>query len=181
MNKISEQNLVDSLAGLPREREPRQDLWPGIEARLHEKPITAQAANTRNLQRWFGVAAVLAISVISAYQLGLQRGAVLDQESFAAAYATYHLDSLSNEYVGAIREAAALMAQQTDTRMPVETVEEIQTSMKNILETEVMLREAIRAEPDNEYLATLLVRLQSRQLQLIQEIPQIEQQIWRTL
>ena len=181
MNDISEQQLQDSLAGLPREREPRKDLWPGIQARMQVQSATVRATSTGVLQRRFGIAAMLAIALIGGYQAGLQRGAVTNEESLVAAQQSYHLDGLSNEYSGAIREAAALTAQQKDTRMPLESIEGMQTSMKNILQTETMLREAIRAEPDNEYLAMLLVRLQSRQLQLIQEIPQIEQQIWRTL
>jgi len=179
MNDISEQHLVDSLANLPRERTPRNDLWPGIEARLQERPATARAANM--LPRRFAIAAMLVLAVVVGYQVGLQRGVVISEENFAAVGQAYLLDQLSNEYVGAIREAAALTAQQGDTRMPVESVEGMQASMNNIQQTETMLREAIRTEPDNEYLALLLVRLQSRQLQLIQEIPQIEQQIWRTL
>ena len=181
MKRISEEQLNDSLARLPREREPRNELWPGIQARLQDQLDAGQAASPGVFQRRFGIAAMLAIAVIIGYQAGLERGTVMSGKNFAAAQQVYGLEGLSNEYVGAIREAAALTAQQRDTRMPVESIEGMQASMKNILQTEAMLREAIRAEPDNEYLAMLLVRLQSRQLQLIQEIPQIEQQIWRTL
>ena len=181
MNEISDRKLLDSLAGLPREREPHKDLWPGIEARLQEQSVAGQRPDSSRLPRRFAIAAMLAVAVISAYQLGLQRGSVIDQENLLAAYEAYRLEGLSNEYTGAIREAAALTAQQTETRMPAETVAGMQASMNNILETEAMLREALKAEPGNEYLATLLVRLQSRQLELIREIPQIEQQIWRTL
>ena len=179
MKDISEQQLIDSLENLPREREPGKDLWPGIDSRLHESADSSM--RTMRPQKRFAIAAMLAVAVIAGYQVGLQRGAVVNQENMLAAYSAYRLDNMSSEYVGAIREAAALTAQQTETRMPPETVEEMQTSMKNILQTETMLREAIKNEPDNEYLAKLLIRLQARQLQLIQEIPQIEQQIWRTL
>lgn len=180
MKDISEQQLIDSLASLPRQREPRKDLWPGIEARL-QRPAASPLADTGRVQRRFGIAAMLAVALIGGYQAGLQQGAVITEENLASAQQAYRLGGLSNEYVGAIREAAALTAQQKETRMPVESIEGMQTSMKKILQTEAMLREAIRAEPDNEFLALLLVRLQSRQLQLIQQIPKIEQQIWRTL
>lgn len=181
MNKISEQNLADSLARLPRERKPRNDLWQDIEARLQVQDVASHKTRNATLQKRFGIAAMLAIAVISAYQFGLQRGVAVNQTGLAAASAAYRLEMLSHEYIGAIREAAALTAQQSETRMPDETVAGVQTSMKNIIETEAMLRTAIKAEPGNEFLGTLLVRLQSRKLQLIQEIPKIEQQIWRTL
>ncbi len=181
MNKIGEQQLNDSLASLPREREPREDLWPGIEGRLQHQSAAEGTASTGTVQRRFGIAAMLAVAVFGGYQAGLQRGAVDSTEGLAAVNGKYHLNGLSDEYVGAIREAAALTAQQKETRMSSETVEDLQTSMKNILQTEKMLRDAIKAEPDNEYLAMLLIRLQSKQLKLIQDIPQIEQQIWRTL
>ena len=181
MNDINEQQLVDSLAGLPRERSPRSDLWPGIEARLQESVSTNRASSAAGPARWIGIAAMLAIAVITSYQVGLQRGSVITGESLAALQESYRLDGLSNEYIGAIREAAALTAQQTETRMSAETIEGLQTNMKNLLQTETMLRDAIKAEPENEFLTRLLVRLQSQQLKLIQGIPHIEQQIWRTL
>lgn len=181
MNEINEQQLADSLAGLPRERSPRSDLWPGIEARLQESVSSNRSSSAASPARWIGIAAMLAIAVVTSYQVGLQRGSVITGENLAALEKTYHLDGLSNEYIGAIREAAALTAQQTETRMSAETVEDLQTNMKNLLQTETMLREAIKADPENEFLARLLVRLQSQQLKLIQDIPHIEQQIWRTL
>ncbi|MCA9751963.1 MAG: hypothetical protein KC591_07210, partial [Gemmatimonadetes bacterium] len=71
--------LADAIRRLPREVEPARDLWPGIQARLHEESAPARAdgrdpaAGGHGPWRWLAIAAGIAVVAVSlAY--GIRRG-----------------------------------------------------------------------------------------------------------
>ena len=98
---MSDFELRRALKDLPRERDPRADLWPGIAARLGAQQAPAAAPVRRQSPRWLAIAATVAVA-LGATWLGLRTQPAGDAPRAAASdrEGTY-----PGDYMAAFREA----------------------------------------------------------------------------
>lgn len=158
---MSEFELRRALRGLPAEREPAHDLWPGIAARI------AAPRKRRSARRWWPVALAAAASVTLAVLVGLpvlhdRAGAPPNPSALVDAVMPANplqrqVDAMTLEYVAALD---ALGGPQLPPAL-APTLAELDTSATR-------LRAAIREDPDATFLVDQLRRTYTQRLKLTQ-------------
>lgn len=157
-------NWLDrAVAELPREREPAQDLWPGIEARIGARrripPALAAAAAVAALALgvWLALperpAPGLAVPVVKAPDTrptALESAAAVDRayrDALLAAAGDVGMDSL-----------------------PAHARQGVRTELARIDEAQRSIHRALQSDPDSAHLVALLVRTHEKRLDLVQRL-----------
>jgi hypothetical protein len=150
LNDNGEETAPPGLAGLKQDRAPARDLWPGIESRI-------QARRTRALSRplWFAVG--LAASAL------LVLGATVELGGLGGRPAPLHAP---------IEQAAATAPGRVPTLLPAvahlhpETRALVKANLKIVSGAEAQIEKALAADPDGEYLKSLLASARQQKQQL---------------
>jgi len=163
---MSEFELRRRLKELPREREPRVDLWPGIAARLGAQPVAAPVAARPRPMRFAALAAMLAVAVIGGW-LGLAlRGpdtampAGRDGSDWPLAQA----DAMAESYRGAF--AASLGGDQRVALARYVASPDVVAAERELDVAQRQLELALRADPESMYLLDLLRQTHAQRARL---------------
>lgn len=145
------------LAQLPAEREPGNELWPGIAAR-----IAAQSVDRKRRPRpwhWLALAAsaVLAAVLVVAPQRGGDPEA--GAPDLAGSLLLLEAEALAAEYEGALREFG-----------PLDLPPELRGVVEELDRDLAALHAAIRAEPEAGFLLDHLRRAYAQRLRLSQRL-----------
>jgi hypothetical protein len=164
---MSEFELRRRLKDLPREREPRVDLWPGIAARLGAQPVAAPAVRPR-FARMAGLAAALAVAVTGTW-LGLaMRGddaAVVQQPARdASSWPLAQADAMAESYRGAF--AASLGGDQRAALARYVASPDVLAAELELDAAQRQIEAALRADPESVYLLDLLRQTHSQRARL---------------
>lgn len=146
---MSETELRWQLRHLPREIDPRHDLWPGIAARL------SSAAPVRRRAPWplgLAIAASLGLAVGIAWQLGRQP--LPDPQ----------VELVQREADALTREYQAALGQFDGAPLPAP----IQPALATLDRSAAEIRQALDSDPGARYLLDQLRRTYSRRLSLTQ-------------
>jgi len=162
---MSEFELRRRLKELPREREPRVDLWPGIAARLGAQPVAAPAARPRQ-PRFVALAAALAVAVIGGW-LGLaMRGpdASAPAGRDASGWPMAQADAMAESYRGAF--AASLGGDQRVALARYVASPDVVAAERELDVAQRQLELALRADPESMYLLDLLRQTHAQRARL---------------
>lgn len=166
----NDERLLWQLRALRREQLPANDLWPGIAARLAQKPASAAGGNVVPLRRrriarlapW-ALAASLALAVGVAWQQRPE--AIVPQPSAitvmrAPGQAPIHreAEAMTREYAAALRE---LQAAGRPAGEVGNTLRQLDRSAKQI-------RTALQRDPDARFLLERLRHTYEKRLELTQ-------------
>lgn len=163
MNTTPDTKLDAELGKLARDLEPARDLWPGIAARIGERPANAWPHIATNLA---AAAAVVVVAVIIALTV-VPGGTPSPGAPPLTAATTSSVTGTS----GAQSDPRALFMAQLarDTRMPANArsalLENLQLLGEDISRTET----AVKKYPDDVNLRTLLFNLYQQQARLLDE------------
>lgn len=156
MNKFErdgEEPSIPGLSGLRRDHAPERELWTGIDSRIRAQRIRRQRAPW---QAAVGIAASLLV-VLSA-TIGVQRLGARHEPLHSAG---------SDMPLPAVPRDALLLP--TTARMHPETRALVKANLKIVDSAENQLKRALAADPDGEYLKSLLTtaRQQKEQLHVV--------------
>jgi len=187
-SKMSEQELLNRLADLPREISPGRDPWPGISAAIANSPAGSGAVRSRH-NRWYLAAAASVLIVVSA---GLLLKPVYEEHSGATSPSTANkmtlvagnegpygntsiatmLNSVDAEYIAAFREFVS--AGDSRTTLAPQTAEKIELGWADLRMTEQALAAALEQHPDNLFLNERMLELRARQLGFLKQIVSLD-------
>jgi hypothetical protein len=184
MNKnLNEQEMLRRLTALPRGIAPQQDAWPKISARISQTDADTGPVGSRFRRRPLAIAAsfliILAAGVLVErhwfHSAAPFSGKDLAQSS-AYAESESHIARSSNiiemEYQAAVKEFMALNAvPETASGPEPQWIEQGWGTLRKI---ELELSEAIRGEPDNDFLNSRMAALRARQIGLLRQIAAVD-------
>lgn len=166
--------LDEALERLPRDVDPRQDLWPAIEARLEARG----AARSRGW-RWQAAAAVLLVVGSSLLTATLMRrddarvarstaaGPSTAVEARPAAFgAVYAPDP---EYVAARQQLADMLASRID-RLPSSARQKLEANLAEIRRATAEINAALALQPGDPLLEELLVNAYQDELAVLASV-----------
>jgi hypothetical protein len=153
MNKLNhdgEESPPPGLAALKQDRAPARDLWPGIESRI-------RARRSRALSRplWFAVG--LAASALLVLGVTVQLGGLHSRPEPLHA---------SAEQVAATGPTRAASLQPAVAHLHPETRALVKANLKIVSGAEAQIEKALAADPDGEYLKSLLASARQQKQQL---------------
>jgi hypothetical protein len=157
----SDAGAVDATRSLPRALSPREDLWPGIGARLTRR----EPAHRRRVAvpRWMLAAAAALLVAVSSGATAL----LLKREPVRlSAGPSDRLASLEAEYTSATRELAGAL-ERARSRLAPETLASIEKSLGLIDAALEESRLALAKDPGNEGLRMLLVAAWRQKVDLL--------------
>lgn len=164
---MSEFELRRRLKELPRERDPRADLWPGIAARLGAQPVAAVATRPR-FARLAGLAAALAVAVTGAWLGFAMRGpadVVARQPArYASSWPLAQADAMAESYRGAF--AASLGGAQRAALARYVASPDVLAAELELDAAQRQLERALRQDPESVYLLDLLRQTHSQRARL---------------
>jgi len=179
---ITETELLDRLAKLPRKIAPASDPWPRIEERILAMPVRSRAA----MSSWISIAAGVAVAFAIGIMLGSNwedsRLVPGDNESQVLADAEAlnrdpalraTLEGTEREYQAAFTEF--IMIGRNDSELSPATLENIETNWQEILEAEAALATALEQYPENSLLNRQMLELRQRQLELLKQLAGLDQ------
>jgi hypothetical protein len=186
--RMSEKELLDRLADLPREKIPGNDQWPGISAGIERSSARLGASGSGT--RWWLQAA--AASVVLALAAGLLLQPLLNDEvpsSELLVSSAPDLDSaveggftdpripglhsmVDAEYVAAFREF--VNAESSPDTLAAQTVEKIEMGWADLRVTEEALTLALEQNPGDLFLNERMLELRARQLGFLKQIVSLE-------
>jgi len=168
--RLDERELESRLRGLPRERQPARDLWPGIEARLAPRSATRPS-------RWRmpAIAAALVTAFLAGIIFERQQPAAPDLQAGPAGLPgmAAALEASEREYQAAFRTFVPVGREQD--LLDAQTVEAIEASWEQFREAEAALLAALADHPGNPFLAERLMGLRARQLDFMQQLYMLDQ------
>jgi hypothetical protein len=172
---MTEKELLDRIAGLPRAFGPERDAWPSIQA--HIERSGAAADRTPRRPRWLASAAVAAgLAVVAAFWVAdrISTRAPSAPQHFAdsAGPATGPLPLSEVEYLAAFREYIGIGSARG--RLSSGTIETIEMGWTDLLQAELALAKAIEADPDNRFLNERLRELRGRQLDFLRQLATLD-------
>jgi hypothetical protein len=189
MNEIrGEQELVGRLRELPREIAPARDAWPAIAARIAGAGTGAGRAGHRWPAWPTAAAAALLLAFAAAALLNSRHGspgpAVPGAPSTVAAEAEAKRDFYAGsalagalEYQAAMREFMVLnTVSPSGGEARPEWIEQGWGALRQV---ELELADALRAEPDNDFLQSRMAALRARQIELLKQIALVDEASWR--
>jgi anti-sigma factor RsiW len=174
--------LVSRAAGLPRERAPDRDLWPGIEAALSDErdgssSRTGNAPGRPGFLRWAGMAAALVLLVAASVGITLlvtERGAgEVVGAPVTDGLAAYRAGE--GEYRRAAAELTALIEQNRD-RLAPETVAVVEENLEIIDAAIAEARAALESDPGNPRLGRLLTAIHRQRVDMLRRTARLSLQ-----
>ena len=180
---MSEKELLNRLAELPREISPGHDPWPQISARIEP----AGAGSSRSVPGW--MLSAVAASFVLVFAAGLLLKPVWDPGSepgqsqpaseLAATTGTEPmraapglLDTIDAEYVAAFREFNNI-GESRDSLAP-QTLEKIEMGWAELQVTETALAAALENNPGDLFLNGRMLELRTRQLSFLKQLITID-------
>ncbi len=153
---MSDFELRRALKDLPRERDPRADLWPGIAARLGAQQAPAAAPVRRQSPRWLAIAATVAVA-LGATWLGLRTQPAGDAPRAArdgSGWSLAQADAMAESYRGAM--AASLGGEHRAEMARFLATPDVVAAERELDAAQRQLQQALRADPNSVYLLDLL-------------------------
>lgn len=163
---MTEQELLEELGRLPRERQPQADLWPGVEARI--RPM--QARSFRRIPT--AIAAAIVGSLVTAFGLSINERMETTAPAFvqtlpATGAGMTYASGVDLEYSGALRDLAGQMQ---SWQRAGQDGSVLMSNLRVLSEASEELRAAIAEDPQSIYLAQLLASTQKKQLSVMREL-----------
>lgn len=163
---MSEFELRRKLRVLAGEREPAQDLWPGIVARL------APAAQRRERAKWPWAAAAALVLALGAGMFGAARLSTPDAEPVRvaaaqrqqAAWPLREALAMDAMYAGALEAAAGGRREAASLRHRASP--DLRAAQREIDAAQDSLERALAQDPESVYLLDLLRQTHERRLEL---------------
>ena len=186
--KMSEKELLNRLADLPREISPGRDPWPEISAAIGTVPAGSGSIK-RRANGWLVAAAA---SVLFALAAGLVLKPMFE-ESAVSTNSTASIDPVTTpiesdvyedvgvvgildivdaEYVAAFREF--MNAGEPNGRLAPQTIEKIEKGWADLRVTEQALVAALDLNPDNLFLNERMLELRARQLGFLKQLVSLD-------
>jgi hypothetical protein len=164
---MTERELLDRIARLPREILPPRDPWLAIAGRLDEPAPPARAWAPGWLPRAVAALAVLAVALGVVFS-GADRRAPASAGPALTLAAPPMIAGSEAEYLAAFREFLPL----GDARdaLSAVTVATIEDSWSAMVRTEEALRVALAASPDDPFLNQRMLELRARQLGFLRQL-----------
>jgi negative regulator of sigma E activity len=176
-------SLLARAEALPEEIAPPRDLWPGIAARLGEKPSVARFPSlVRRPVAWGSLAAaavvVLAVAALLRPSGGPQPGTLATGTPVALKPGT--LDPAEQDYMRATSELMAALSQKREGLAP-ETQKAVAENLRVIDGALRDLRVALQKDPGNQKLNKMLVATHQKKVDMLRfllklNLPQGERQ-----
>lgn len=160
--------LEDRLQRLPRERQPAQDLWPAIAARL-DPP-----ARRWTLPRVAAAAGVFLVAAV-ALRLGSQPPVTASGGGNLAVLSA----SVELEYSGALRDLRQTISA-LDQVSGDGLMQSYRDSLAVVHQATEQVRAALKDDPDSRLLNDMLADLQKKQLGVLREMALSAPHEWRT-
>jgi hypothetical protein len=186
--RMSEKELLDRLAELPREKTPSRDPWPAISAAIEALPGKAGASGTGTTwwPRAAAAAVVLALAAGILLRPGFDDSAAVRGERVSSAPTTAArtavgepnarvtgmLDSLDAEYAAAFREFIG--AGESRDVLAQQTVEKIEMGWADMRVAEEALSVALEQNPGDLFLSERMMELRARQLGFLKQLVSLE-------
>ena len=186
--RMSEKELLDRLAELPREKTPSRDPWPAISAAIEALPGKAGGSGTGTTwwPRAAAAAVVLALAAGILLRPGFDDGAPVRGERVSSAptaaagtavgepnaRVTGMLDSLDAEYAAAFREFIG--AGESRDVLAQQTVEKIEMGWADMRVAEEALSVALEQNPGDLFLSERMMELRARQLGFLKQLVSLE-------
>lgn len=184
---MTEKELLERLASLPREIAPARDVWPSISSRIERGGPSVAVKQTLHGRWQWAAAASVAVAFAAGLMLGHQGLTVPGSPATAAPGTNQvaHMGSLSAtlaatelEYQAAFREFISIGSSR-DSLAP-RTVEKLVLSWADLRKSETGLTIALEDNPDSHFLNSKMLELRSRQLEFLQQIAALDQSSRRT-
>ncbi|MDJ0656651.1 MAG: hypothetical protein QNJ40_21000 [Xanthomonadales bacterium] len=162
---ISEQQLLQRLAALPRERDPGKDLWPAISARLERRQ--EQVAADTGSWRWPQAVAVALVAALglSVLQLtgvsempGAEPGSPLNDSATA----------VNLELSAPLRGLKGMEG--ADSELTGEMGDAVRMDLLVIQQATEQVKAALENDPESSFLAGMLADLQRKELSVLREL-----------
>ena len=159
-NRNQDVDLLTLVDELPKELEPKRDLWPGIEQAIANKPQIQPASNDNNWHSWARTAAAF---VPAAFVLvfWLQQGSVTTP------------DAQFNSVTASFEVQKRQLLRQVANETPV--VQNWEGSLADLEQAEQALLKALQSQPEDPALLKMLTHVYQQQLELIQKSHQATQ------
>ncbi len=154
-----EELLQEKLDALPREIQPEQDLWPGIDHALEH-----EVSHTNSSNRWIGIAASIAVLGIT----GLLTLNYFSKPEIDNAGINQAVANMSREYEGQKQLLLAHYQQQ-----PALT-DNWQQQLEELDSAATVIKAALENDPNDANLIRLLKQVYQQQLTLIQSVHQAD-------
>ncbi|HEX9581579.1 MAG TPA: zf-HC2 domain-containing protein [Gemmatimonadales bacterium] len=173
------QALLVQAQALPRSIEPPRNLWPGIAARLRDRPAAPLSARRRSarvvqMRTWWLAAAaavlVAASSGLTAWFLRSDRALV--GRAAVAPNLPNTLVALERDYTGAVAEIERVLLTNRGTMAP-EAVAAVERSLRVLDDAIQESRAAVARSPENQQLSRLLWAAYEQKLDLLRRATRI--------
>lgn len=156
MSERAEQRLKQAIDGLPRELQPERDLWPGIAYAIREKDLP----RPRPYLQQMALAASLLVVLATSLYFGLRQPVL----SPARAELAELIMDLQSQHQSSKN---ALLVQYRD--QPA-AWSDWQGQMQELEDAETAIYRALRQDPNNLELLTILRQVQDKQIKLIDAV-----------
>jgi len=182
-HRLNEQELLDRLAGLPRELEPGRDPWPEISNRIEQGSAGRRSASTN--RRWLvqavAASAVLFLAAGLLFESSRKSRPEAPQNSMNAASSFEGFGPVTIpgllavsevEYQAAFREFISVGYSRES--LPSQAVEKIEMDWTDLLTTETALTAALEKNPDDQFLNDRMLALRARQLGFLKQLVSLD-------
>jgi hypothetical protein len=177
-SRMTENELLERIAGLPKEVAPPRDPWPEISARIERAGVSGRTGFGR--RRWSMAAAAAVLLAITAGLVfgpmrsqapGLPTGGIELAERNAAP-GMDHISAMiagsEAEYLAAFREF--IPVGDSRSHLPEQAVEMIETSWTELTKAEAELTAALERNPNDPFLNKRMLELRARQLSFLKQL-----------
>ncbi|MEM9531963.1 MAG: hypothetical protein AAGA23_13715 [Pseudomonadota bacterium] len=173
---MNDNDLIQRLRRLPRERELSQDAWPQIAARLEAKVTPAPAAAPPAQGPWAALATAACIVLLASvgFRLETQGGPVPDAAISAAPASHLPLLSASTEreFSGALQDLLPITVD-LGKPIPGTPLAVYEQSLSVVQGAEKAVRQALEQDPESRYLNNMLTDLKRRQIDVLRSIARV--------
>ena len=179
-SNMNEKELLERIAGLPREISPENDPWERIAARLDSGRGAGGSGPASPASRPWGwpvsAVAALVVAVFAALLLSrpdpIVESPALSQAAEPAGGMPSVLAASEAEYQAAFREFIAVG--RTHEHISPMTVEKIESGWADLRQVETALADALAQNPDNPFLNSRMLELRSRQLGFLRQLAALD-------
>lgn len=182
MNSPSHDPLDREIAKLPREIEPRRDLWAGIRAQIEAQPVPVKTAPISRM-RWYQLAAAVLLVIGSSLttfvlmrEQPVQAPTMANEEitkpALTAMPASFAGQGLGQGYA----QARASLDEQFAARLaalPPAAREKVERNLADIREAAHEIADTLAQHPNDPLLQDLLLSTYQSELRLLADVTQM--------